>query len=535
VPITGKVVSPICPKCGRPMVKRRGRYGEFWGCSGFPSCRGIVNVGDEDKHTGAPERLKFKFAPSTYQEQIIKFALEGTGHGVVRANAGCAKTTTNMMVGNQLGHFLGVAFNKHIQTEWAEKQSWADIVTTHSFGYRTIRKAFPNIRIKIDDKKIWNLMKPMVDAQPLEDEDKRALRHIVKKIVDLSRATLSTDFAWLCDRYGIDTNGDAELAYMISKYVLEQDKQMVAVIDFGDMLWLPHVLDLEPPKYPFILADEAQDFNQAQTELILRALEPGGRIIAVGDENQSLYGFRGADVDSIPNMIERLDATTMPLPICYRCGKEIVKLAQTFVPEIQAAPNAIDGEVVYQTEEQALREVQEGDMILCRTNAPLVRPIYQLIRQGVKATIRGRDIGKGLVVFIEKFEPKSISLSDCLSKMSQYGDREVAKLVAAEKNSQAQTMADKVETIWALSEGVETVEELKSKTESIFSDGRSEVVGSTVHRAKGLEADNVVILHPELMPHPMAKKAWEIQQEMNCIYVAITRAKKRLVYAAAGG
>ena len=221
----------------------------------------------------------------------------------------------------------------------------------------------------------------------------------------------------------------------------------------------------------------------------------------------------------------------MPLPICYRCGKKIIELAQVFVPSIEAAPNAIDGEVLYQTEAQAMREVQEGDMILCRTNAPLVKPIYQLIRQGVKATIRGRDIGKGLVVFIEKFEPKSISLSDCLSKMEAYADREISKLCAAEKTNQAQTMLDKMETIWALSEGVQTVEELKDKTTSIFSEDRTGVVGSTVHRAKGLEADNVIIIRPDLLPHPMAKKDWEFQQEQNIQYVAITRAKKRLTYA----
>jgi DNA helicase-2/ATP-dependent DNA helicase PcrA len=56
------------------------------------------------------------------------------------------------------------------------------------------------------------------------------------------------------------------------------------------------------------------------------------------------------------------------------------------------------------------------------------------------------------------------------------------------------------------------------------------IVMSTVHKAKGLEADRVFILRPDLMPHPLAKGHDELIQEDNLHYVAITRAQKRLVY-----
>jgi len=526
-----KVAAPLCPKCGTPMAKRHRKSdgNPFWGCSRFPNCRGIVSVGQEAHHQDVPQRLQFKFPPSEYQAEIIKFALEGEGNAVVVANAGCAKTTTNMMVGNAVGDFLGVAFNTHIAAEWAEKQPQAKIKTTHSFGLATIRRVFPEV--KIDDRKIDKIIQPSIDAQPLEDEDKKSLRHVVMQMVNLARATLSWDFDWLADRYGIPINGDEELVYAITKFALEQDMHMPKTVDFGDMLWLPHVLHLVPEKFPFILADEYQDFNNAQNELILSALAPGGRIIAVGDPNQSLYGFRGADVDGIPNAIKRLRATTFPLPVCYRCPKEVIKVAQMFVPSIEAAPGAKDGSVEFLSETEALKDVVAGDMILCRTNAPLVAPIYDLIRKGTKATIRGRDIGKGLIVLIEKFEPKSISLEETLSKLHRYAEREIGKLMSRDRANQAEAIADRVETIFALSEGCETVQGLKDKTASIFSDKVEGVVGSTIHRAKGLEADNVIIIRPDLMPHPMATKDWEVQQEQNCMYVAATRSKNRLVYA----
>jgi DNA helicase-2/ATP-dependent DNA helicase PcrA len=64
----------------------------------------------------------------------------------------------------------------------------------------------------------------------------------------------------------------------------------------------------------------------------------------------------------------------------------------------------------------------------------------------------------------------------------------------------------------------------------IFSDDQVGVVFSSVHRAKGLEAKRVYILSPELMPHKMATKPWELEQERNIEYVAITRTLSELVY-----
>ena len=68
---------------------------------------------------------------------------------------------------------------------------------------------------------------------------------------------------------------------------------------------------------------------------------------------------------------------------------------------------------------------------------------------------------------------------------------------------------------------------------TLFSDTRNgnAVTLSTVHKAKGLEADNVFILLPEFLPFLRKdQQQWEIEQEYNLKYVAITRAKKNLYY-----
>jgi len=89
---------------------------------------------------------------------------------------------------------------------------------------------------------------------------------------------------------------------------------------------------------------------------------------------------------------------------------------------------------------------------------------------------------------------------------------------------------DKVETIVALSDGLETINSLEHRILDVFSDDAEGVVFSTVHKAKGLEADHVSILEPQLMPHPAASKEWELAQERNIEYVALTRSKETLVF-----
>jgi len=67
----------------------------------------------------------------------------------------------------------------------------------------------------------------------------------------------------------------------------------------------------------------------------------------------------------------------------------------------------------------------------------------------------------------------------------------------------------------------------------IFSDKTDEgIIFSSIHRAKGLEAETVVYLGAEKVPHPMAKTPEAMKQEINLDYVAKTRAKRTLIYQA---
>ena len=91
-------------------------------------------------------------------------------------------------------------------------------------------------------------------------------------------------------------------------------------------------------------------------------------------------------------------------------------------------------------------------------------------------------------------------------------------------------LEDKIDTIVAISDGCQNVQEVTNKISTTFSDDVEGVIFSSIHKAKGLEAKNIYLLRPELLPHPMAKQPWEWQQEKNLSYVAMTRTLEKFSY-----
>lgn len=239
----------------------------------------------------------------------------------------------------------------------------------------------------------------------------------------------------------------------------------------------------------------------------------------------SIYGFRGAATDAVDNLIKKFRAKVLAMPVTYRCAREIVKKAKEIVPMIEPAPNAAEGEVnLHYTYDNMLADVRDGDMVLCRTMAPLLEPCLALIRNGVKAFVRGTENdAKEMKRLLGEFN--SISISGLRQQLFAYQDEQARFYMGLDQPDKAQQVIDLVESVCALMSGLTYVGEINKRIDSIFSDALSGVIFSTVHRAKGLEADTVWIIRPDLMPHKAAKPGWEQEQEKNLQYVAYTRAK----------
>lgn len=174
-------------------------------------------------------------------------------------------------------------------------------------------------------------------------------------------------------------------------------------MDFTDMLYYAtqYVHRDDFKQYNVVMLDECQDISPLQFEVVKMCKTPRGRLIAVGDEKQSIYSFMGSNLDSLQAIKNAPNTVTLPLSMTYRCAQDIVAEACKVFPDgIVAAPGAVKGFVGDGT----FKDAQEGDFILCRNNAPLVDAFITLLRQGKKCTILGKEFGDELVSLIDSVE-----------------------------------------------------------------------------------------------------------------------------------
>jgi DNA helicase II / ATP-dependent DNA helicase PcrA len=505
-----------------------------------------------EKLVAAPSQSSIGLIPSTpEQERIFEYFRAGTTHAVVNAVAGSGKSHTlvqGVLRLKDAGLRICVfAFNKHIADEMNSKFraagiTYANACTYNSFGWRACIIAF---HPDLDELKTGRIVEEVVEDRYGVDNipwhQRMEVFASTRKLASLCKAYLldGTDMSRLedlADKHNVQLNGSAQMVMELVSLVLKECAAQTAVMDYDDQIWQTVTKHLPVEQFDLLLIDELQDTSLVQQEMALMAC-PTGRIVGVGDISQAIFGFRGADVEAIPRITERLRNTargveTFPLTVTRRCPQSHVRLAQAIVPHIQALPDAPEGVIECLAEAEAVRGMRPGDLVLCRTNAPLVAVAYALIRANVKAIIRGRDVGTNLRQLIDKLRAGD-SIHTLLSKLTEYRAKELGKLTRLGERgaSKVQSLTDRCDCITALTDGVNSVSALKHKIDRIFADFDAEgkpkdaVILGSVHRTKGLEAHTVWVLAPELLPHPMAKQAWEQQQEKNLSYVAATRAK----------
>lgn len=466
---------------------------------------------------------------SAFQTDIFADINRGEGNTQVDALAGTGKTSTicegfyHVPFGIQV---LMCAFNASIKKELDSRApAGTEVSTMHSMGYKACRNAFPKLG-QIDDR--GDKLSGYIKAEVGDDSETFDLRDNLFKAVSLCKGYLAAtpeEIDPILDRHEIDTCTESRegFATKIIK-ILNACKKDTSRIDFDDMIWLPNVLGLKMPQYDMVMIDEAQDLNLAQINLALSSVRPGGRIISVGDQHQAIYGFRGADSNAIQNIVDRMGSKRLPLSVTYRCAKSIVQMAQTLVPEIEAAPNAEEGLVEEMSINKLETMVRPGDFVLSRTNAPLIKWCLALLKAKIPANIQGRDLGKSLVAMIKKSGAKDVDAF--LSWLQEWETMEVERLVKAKRDPSV--TQDKADCLRTLCEGIRSLQDLKDNIDQLFHDGddHNRVILSSTHKAKGLERDRVFMLRDTYRNGKSAKG--NNKEEDNLAYVAITRAKREL-------
>jgi superfamily I DNA/RNA helicase len=509
---------------------------------------------------------------------IIDWMLDGRGNAVVDAVAGSGKTSTLKMIAKYINsRALFLAFNKHIAEELTVELmgSNMDVATIHSVGFRALKSKVGR-GVQVNSRKynqLCSLVMPGAKkgrldrerAQLSSDAKKvyQSLSHEAQdtiydeypitqlsKLVNMCRIELLryqselqldwfTQLSPICSHYDIDIPEGIEpwLCSVVPMIMRTGERLLKKECDFTDMIWAPHQINAKPQQYSFVLVDESQDLSRAQLETAMACQWTGGRMLFVGDRNQAIYGFAGAQTDSIDLIIDETDSIELPLHVCYRCPSSHIELAKEIVPHIEAADWADEGTIETVKHEQLAELLIDGDIIECRTTAPLIKLCFSLLASGVSARVRGKDIGRQIITTLDEVVDQSgFRFNRFPEYLNKWANEKTQKILRQNDNdhedSRIESINDRKDCLVAFYEmsGATSVSAMKQTIEDIFDDKRPAVWLSTVHRVKGLEADRVFILHPELMPLPFAKKEWQIQQEHNLKYVALTRAKKALFF-----
>ena len=499
------------------------------------------------------KRKKFDFIPSPYQEKIFDFITEGDGNAVVSAKAGSGKTFTivnAMKLIPKTKKAIFIAFNKSIADELNEKlksNSNCMAYTTHSLGFRMIRRNLGN-DIIVDEYKYRTYLKNnFLNVTGLNDGEinieKNQINEYTENIlllIDFSRLFLAHDdeaINNIVERYDVPLIANE---VEVVKRCLEWGKNNITSIDYVDMLWLPTVLNLRPlgMLYDWVFLDEAQDSSIAAIALFKKCVKPNvGRWVCVGDEKQCINLFCGSNEDNFRQLCHSENTQVFDLPVSYRCGKKIIEFSQSIVKDILPKENAIDGEIKNGCKLSCLKD---GDMVLARSKAPLLKVYTKLIKKGINCYIKGLDIGANLINLLDSIKGEELNINlrkdgvfiRLYDKLFETRDKLVEKrgldIDDATLSSYIMEQYDTIKALEVLAFNCATKNELKARIKDIFKEDSKGVCLSTIHKSKGLEADNVYILCHSSMPSKNCHHEWERIQEKNLMYVAYTRAKKIL-------
>jgi DNA helicase-2/ATP-dependent DNA helicase PcrA len=264
------------------------------------------------------------------------------------------------------------------------------------------------------------------------------------------------------------------------------------------------------------LVDEAQDLSYLN-HYILGKIVKRKRLIAVGDPCQAIYGFRGADADSMNRLQQKFDMKALYLTVSFRCGKKITENAQWRAPDMTSPEWAQEGEV-HRKASWHIDEIEDGDAIVCRNNAPLFSLAIKLLKAGRLPEIAGRDIAAPIIKLMGKLGKDNLSSGAALAAVEEWKERELKRA----RDSAKRLVHDKADIMKIMLEQTQTLGDAKAYLQSLVDrDGR--VYLMTGHKSKGLEFDRVWFLDPQLI-----KKKED--QDANIQYVIETRPKKFLAY-----
>lgn len=548
--------------------------------------------------------MKHKVRPE--EILVITFTKYAAWEMKNRTRSICGPSSYAVTFGTFHGIYYGIL-------KWAYRLNQSNLLSDEE-KYRILREILPGID--------W-------DQEPEADEEKDYLQELAIEIGNVKNNCM-------------DIEEYEPVKYTTEKFrklyrTYEETKKKYRKIDFEDMLIQcrdlfmkrPDILKKWQEKFQYILVDEFQDVNQAQYDVVRMLAAPQDNLFVVGDDDQSVYGFRGAKPGIMKEFMKDYPkARQILLDVNYRSSGYIVKGALRvignnkirFEKKIEAFRKPDETVHVQEVKDpvqeaeyvlERIREYREKGVsytemaVLYRTNVdaramselmteyqiPFVmkehlnniyehfialdmisylrlsqgeydrkyflqianRPNRYLTRESMKTgnvsyeSLRRYYRDKDWMVDrIDQLEWDMKMICDKTPYAAiQYirkrmGYDEFLKEYAAYRKISSEDLFAVLEEIWQNSKGYGTIKEWfeyiesygKMLKEQNKKNGEKEGVNlMTMHAAKGLEFDTVFVIETNegSCPYKKATANEEIEEERRLFYVAMTRAKRKLV------
>lgn len=476
---------------------------------------------------------------NTIQQDAIHTAFQRPESLLVIAGAGTGKTTT-VVNGQHLlpRETLFLAFNKAIADELAIRMPARkdNCKTFHAIGLRIISSrlgrmptdAYKYSRIATEqglNRQDSNRVKDIIEQFQLAVEG--ASTHSDDWDLDFFMKTCGEDI-YLLDEDGCNLTLEDTCEFAMS--ILRVETRQPTAFSFSDMIWMCVYFAIHRKwflvDYKVVVIDEAQDVSPIRLEMLRRLTK---RVIAIGDPRQSIYAFAGAMLGAMGEIQQAFNAQELPLSVTWRCDNAIIKEAETVVgPYLMPRPNAGEGEVKYLSlNSMENTMITNTSMVVCRTNAPLLGLALKLLR--------ARKPFRLMSDYPDKLSKRAEKLAKGLNGMAAFRtavrDFYEAKVESVKSKGLIARLRDEQECMLEVSNQCDNPSDVGELFRSLMLSKNGPIL-CTGHKSKGLEAEHVFFLRPDLSPAPWVdpENAGAYQQELNLRYVMITRAKHTLTY-----
>ncbi|MDA9700067.1 ATP-dependent helicase [Synechococcus sp. AH-736-M02] len=526
------------------------------------------------------------------QKKVIDWIANGKGNALVSSVAGSGKSTLITQCVNEIPvtqKAIVLSFNRKIADEMGAKLRerapkrfpghqfdwrYTQASTLNSAGFRLISNHFKYIEkssesIQVDQGKCEKLFQDLSEQlyvlemkaykeysqarnrafnifdneEELQPPTRRSCYSAFNDLVRLTRSSLynpersSRDY--LCrviNFFGIKVafiDWAVEALSQVDKY----SKELFATqnqISLDEQVYLPWRLDLRDPfPWDWILIDECQDLSPVRMDLLRRMSHRSTRFVFVGDNDQSIYGWTGADPKSFARIRRDFSPNHFELTSTFRCSHQVTRLAQAYAPKITAFPSNLEGKVIRHVIGSQLPELNEGDAILSRLKSALIRIAIKFIENGRQFKGFEDLLDERIFSYIQEIfdvsTDASLPLQERLCQLSSIIDASIDAEGCTIQKLEAQDLANALNILSESLPNLNDFDGLKKQLLNVSKGSNNGPLLSTIHKQKGAEFNNVLIVDFSHLPLVWRdQNQWQYEQENNLIYVAVTRAKNTL-------